>query len=217
MLPPYLQEIPVWETMLSEIDRVYKNADDATVALKHLREVLKSDSEGYVTARNEGRLVRQDELDHDDTSTLIQTCSNLGFAYPFTELFSPSDFVRVLTHLGEYYLQDKGTVRWQNYLAFVLNSDFKVITTWTKDYVNFLEEGDPLIGLTVDRGGDWYPTTHVYLEYGADLFSPEDWAKAVKFFFAFANINLVLLAAVVKLSATMQLNVSGHAYIQIEI
>jgi hypothetical protein len=178
-------------------------------ALRTLRQPFTISDMVVSEAEEQGKLVSLSQVTTQDLETLILSANMLGFRFRQSDIFTQEDFLRLVTYLGEYYHADKGTQSWEDFLGFALNAEFRVLNTWTEDYVHFYTEGDPAIGTPIHDGGTWYPTTHVVLEYDITRFAGQS-ASVVEFFYYFANINLVLWAIRLTQTAKMSLNVALH-------
>lgn len=191
LLSQHLERFQVWNDLASALNTVWAQIgiDEAIDQIKWLRspintkDVMVGDGEQLLTLNN---------IPQQDRNTLVMTADMLGFRYYETDLLTAADYLKLCRHLAEYYHNDKGTPVWTDFLGWCLDAHFKVMQTWTKDYVRFYEEGDPAIGTPLTEGGEWYPTTHVVLEYDQNRFEGVEPSQLVEFFNYFANVNLVL-------------------------
>lgn len=215
-LPEYLKT-PVWEDMVDAIDTTLSNLgiDDARRQLTLLRTPINTSDIVFTEQREAGKLVRIEDIEQLERDSLVKRCNQMGFSFQIGNLLNASDYLRIAMHVGEYYLRNKGTQSWQDFLGFCANAQFQVKVLWTRDYATFFEEGEPGIGFPVWDGGEWYPTTHVALEFDASKFGidPE---SVVALFYYFANINLVLGYLTLTFNGRLDLKVSANGYIEIE-
>lgn len=217
LLAPQLQKSGVWQDYARKIDQVLADMgiDDARAKLALLRSPL--NSADAVVSQQGQPLQALASVERQERATLVKTADMLGFRYYNRDLLDSEAYLRLCMFLGQYYEMDKGTERFDDFMGFVANSAFQVISTWTQDYVTFYKEGDPVIGTPVYRGGPWYPTTHVVLRYGFGPFIGVDSASIIDFFYYFANINLVLWSVelVDDEANPMIVNVAGAATMDI--
>lgn len=191
LLASHLEQFPVWANLAESLNKVWSQLgiDDAIEQLKWLRSPINTKD---VVVQNGSSLIPLNNMPQQDRTTLVLTADLLGFRYYETSLLDTQDYLKLCRHLAEYYSNDKGTPLWTDFLGWCLDTHFDVYQTWTQDYQTFLLEGDPAIGLSIDKGGTWYPTTHVVLEYDQTRFAGIKPNQLVEFFNYFANVNLVL-------------------------
>lgn len=211
LMPPAQGQNQLYLDLSDAIDEAFDvlGIDLNIEALRTLRQPFTLSDMVVSEAEEQGKLVSLSQVTKQDLETLILSANMLGFRFRQSDIFTQEDFLRLVTYLGEYYHTDKGTQSWEDFLGFALNAEFRVLNTWTQDYVHFFTEGDPAIGVPIHDGGTWYPTTHVVLEYDITRFAGQS-ASVVEFFYYFANINLVLWAIRLTQTATMSLNVALH-------
>lgn len=191
LLAAHIERFPIWSNLAESLNKVWAELgiDEAIDQLKWLRSPINTKD---VVIADGGKLVAINSIPSQDKTTLVLTADMLGFRYYETTLLDASDYLKLCRHLAEYYSNDKGTPAWTDFLGWCLETHFVVYQTWTEDYVKFFTEGDPAIGLSIDKGGTWYPTTHVVLEYDQTRFAGVNPNQLVEFFNYFANVNLVL-------------------------
>lgn len=211
LMPPAQGQNQLFLDLSDSIDEAFEVAgiDPNIAALRTLRQPFTISDMVIESSEQQNQLISLSQVEKQDLETLILSANMLGFRFRQSDIFTQEDFLRIVTYLGEYYHEDKGTQSWEDFLGFALNAEFKVLNTWTEDYKHFYAEGDPSIGTPVYEGGTWYPTTHVILEYDISRFSGQA-ASVVEFFYYFANINLVLWAIRLTQTAKMSLNVAMH-------
>lgn len=190
LLSPHIERFEVWQQLAESLNQVWLalGIDSSIEQLKLLRSPINVRD---VVSGSSGVLTSLDTVPQQDRTSLVLTADLLGFRYYETGLLDTQDYLRLCRHLAEYYANDKGTPVFTDFLGWCLNAHFSIMTTWTTDYKTFLTDGDPAIGVSIDRGGPWYPTTHVVLEYDQNRFSGVRPGQLVNFFNYFANVNLV--------------------------
>jgi alpha-tubulin suppressor-like RCC1 family protein len=199
LLPPYLENNPVWTELFDALDTLWANGtlnqagiDNAINALRYIRYpyILTDAALGKI---NEGQMISFEEFAAPDRSLLIQQTNLLGLPITNSDLLSDEDYLRLFRNLGMYWFS-KGKANFIDFLSYCLNTDFSIINLWTTNYVDFYEEGDPTIGTPIWSGGAWYPTTHVRLSYDAAKYTDVPTEDLTRLFYDFANYNLVLLS-----------------------
>jgi len=215
LLAPQLEKSKVWRDFAAAVDRVFTDLgiDGARDLLASLRAPL--NLKDVVGAEPGGALTALDVIPRAERQTLVRNAELLGFRFYDSAILDAEDYVRLCMFLGQYYDEDKGTARFADFMGFMANVKLQVVPTWTQDYVTFLKEGDPGIGVPVYRGGPWYPTTHVVLSFGLGKFAGVDRNSLIEFFYYFANINLVLWAIEMTDDASMSVNISGAGTLDI--
>jgi hypothetical protein len=191
LLASHIERFPVWADLAAALNTVWGQLgiDEAIEQLKWLRSPINTKD---IVIKDGGSLLNLNTVPQHDRTSLVLTADLLGFRYYETNLLDTQDYLKLCRHLAEYYSNDKGTPAWTEFLGWCLDAHFAVYQTWTQDYQTFLMEGDPAIGLSIDKGGSWYPTTHVILEYDQNRFQGIEPSQLVEFFNYFANVNLVL-------------------------
>lgn len=211
LLAPQLSKSDVWVDLANKIDQVFTQLgiDDARTKLALLRAPL--NLRDVVSVTPNGDLIALDSVERHERATLIQTANMIGFRFHHQNLLNTEDYLRLCMYLGQYYDEDKGTERFIEFMSYICNAIFELHTTWTRDYVHFLKEGDPLIGTPVYEGGEWYPTTHVILKYDFVRFSGVTVFNLIEFFNYFANINVVLWSIEMVGDTFLQAKITGAA------
>lgn len=191
LLAAHVAQFPAWEQLSTSLNTVWSQLgiDEAIEQLKWLRSPINTQD---VVIGEGGTLLALKDVPQQDRTSLVLTADMLGFRYYETTLLETKDYLKLCRHLAEYYVNEKGTPEWTAFLGWALDAHFVVYQTWTRDYVTFYNEGDSAIGTPLSEGGEWYPTTHVILEYDQNRFSGVEPSQLVEFFNYFANVNLVL-------------------------
>jgi hypothetical protein len=98
-----------------------------------------------------------------DNTTLSDVCRMLGFDLSQDVMNMSIDKIsKIATQLG-MYPDTNGTEEFTKFISLMTNGTCTVDYLWTDDYINFsLTPG----GATIDRGGNWFKTTHVDLNMG---------------------------------------------------
>ncbi len=137
-----LTERQVWKDLVDSFDVVLKdNIDDPIRQLEFLR-FLPPDAA---------------------PETLINVCRMLGFDLSQDILnMSVGKFMQLATQLG-MYPDTNGTEDFTKFVSMMTNGTCTVDYLWTNDYINFYLTPQ---GSTIERGGDWFKTTHVNLNMG---------------------------------------------------
>ena len=190
-MAPHLRQYDLWDEFATAVDDVWEQLGLDT-AIKQLQWLRSPVTPGGVVVSNDGKLVSLNDVDAQSRSSLVLTADLLGFRFNAPNLLRQKDYLRLCQNLANYYISTKGTPGWTDFLGWCLEAEFKTVRTFTKDYKQFLLEGDPAIGNTIEKGGEWYPTTHVLFEYEADRWQGIHPSTKVQLFNYFANINLVL-------------------------
>lgn len=199
LMPPAQGRNEFWNYLADAIDEVFYTLgiDPGIKSLSTIRQPFTINDMVLQDSVNQNKLISLAQLyatyNVQELETLILAANQLGFRFPQSDIFNQDDFLRIVRFVSEYYWEDKGLESWQDFLGFALNAQFQVLNTWTENYMQFYDEGDPIIGTPIYEGGTWYPTTHVVLEYDITKFAGNH-AYVVDFFYYFANINLVLWA-----------------------
>jgi hypothetical protein len=200
LLPPYLASNPVWQQLVEAIDEVLvPEIDDPTKLLARIRDnwILNDSQIDLVDARE--ILASEDAFYQQDRETLIRQANMLGFLFKEADLMSDEDYQRVVRNLSSYWYV-KGTPKFIDFLAFILNTTLDVIKLWSTPgstydtYGPLKQEGDPAIGTPNHEGGTWFETSHVDLAVDPTKFgtSQASMDKLVALFNTLANYDLVL-------------------------
>jgi hypothetical protein len=213
LLSEHIQQFPVWGDLAESVDRTWETlgVDSCIEQLKWLRSPINVKD---VVIGDGQKLLSLADVPKQDRTTLVQTADLLGFRFYETNLLTAQDYLKLCINLAEYYGTTKGSPVWTEFLSWCLNTKFVVTTTWTRDYRTFLEEGDPNIGMSIELGGEWYPTTHIVLEYDMFRFQGVHPHQLVEFFNYFANVNVVLWLT--QLGGTAHASIEAAAYGTIE-
>lgn len=195
LLPPYLDSNPVWTEFLTAADDVFTaNIDGPTKDLLKLRHpyVIPKETEEKIAARD---MLNFSDFDIVEKSLIIRQVNLLGMALTNSSLLTEEDYLRVYRNLAKFWYS-KGTDKFIDFIGFCLNASFSLKPLWSNStgaqLTNLKQEGDPAIGSPVYEGGTWYPTTLVDVSFDVLKFSNVTIAELVRFFYEFANADLVL-------------------------
>lgn len=194
LLAEYLATNPVWVEMIQVLEETWGDQlQNLVQQIANSRDLFQTDSTDLLKYFKDYKL--------PDRETMQRICSMLGFTYPNidNQLFSTEDYLRIAQNIAAYY-KEQGSDSFLNFFSFCMNYLFSLVPQWTKDYVNFYNEGDAIIGTPIWDGGQWYPTSHVCFVAGVGDVLPD---KFVEFFNYMAPINLVLLATKFQSSSTL--------------
>jgi hypothetical protein len=98
-----------------------------------------------------------------DERVSSDVCRMLGFDLSQDVLnMSAEKFTHLSSQLG-MYPDTNGTDDFTKFIGLMTNGHCFVEYLWTEDYINFYLEPK---GLTLEKGGRWFKTTHVYLNMG---------------------------------------------------
>lgn len=163
ILPQYIDQ-EAWVTLCDAIDAVFKDTVDLPIeALGKLRQpwTLADTAQDKIIS-----LLLLDpatDLDVFERDILVKQINLLGYAIRNPDALSTDQLARFFRYIAKFWYS-KGTYQIADFLAYVLATSVILTNLWTRDYVDFLPEGDPGIGARLDEGGSWYPTTHVQVE-----------------------------------------------------
>lgn len=218
LLSVVLEQNPAWVEMAKSVDAALAESgiDDARVKLQSLRSPINMDDALVRVNSETGILTALSDIERHEKATLVNTAELLGFRFYDQNILSAESYLRLCMSLGQYYSADKGTERFDDFMAFVINDGFTVVNTWTEDYVTFYEEGSGSIGTPVYEGGTWYPTTHVVVRYGLGSLAGVTMEQVYEFFYYFANINLVLHRVDIETTTLNTIGICGASRIYIE-
>lgn len=164
LLPEYMKSLEAWVTLANAIDDAFKESvDQPSTRLQRLREVIHLGTAAQSRILK-GLILDESDLERFDRETLLRCLTLVGSPIRDYTPFSDDQLFRLLQNLPTYWYS-KGSKEIVDFISFVLGADFEMRNLWTTDYVAFVPEGDPSIGLSVVEGGDWYPTSHVEIEY----------------------------------------------------
>jgi hypothetical protein len=209
----------VWRQFVEAIEEVMTQAgvDDSKRQLQLMRSPVNTGHAAFTQALEDGKLVRMEDVEVLEKHSSIQLSRMLGFTFDSSDIFAAENYLRMAQNLAAYYAETKGTEGWQAFLGFCLDAEFRVRNMWTRDYITFIEEGEPGIGFHVNEGGTWYPTTHISIEYDPSKFTSLSTVTVYNFFNWFANINLVLESISLNLGGGINLQVAMAGYLEIEL
>lgn len=199
LLPPYMEDAPVWQDLITIIDQVFENnVDNPTQWVAQLRFLwlLTTDA---LTKVDSGQLLTIGDFELPEKEILIKQAKQLGFDFQETNLITSEDYQRIVRNVALYWY-GKGKPNFIDFLGFVIEGVVTIVNLWSNKatqpswntYGNFLEEGDPAIGAPVWLGGTWFPTTHVRVVFDPFKFNAPQLTKLVNLFYTVANYNLVL-------------------------
>lgn len=216
LVPPVLNENPLFTDLADAVDEVFYESgiDPAVQELLTIRQPSTIADSVLLAAQESGSLIKESDVTKQELETLILQANMLGFRFPQSDLFQLEDFKRICESVGQYYFESEGLESWQDFLGYAFNAEFKVIPTWTENYVDFYEEGDAAIGTPIYEGGTWYPTTHVFLQYDISKF-PFSSSVVAQFFYTFANISLVLQRVQITQTGTSAESAQADLYLDI--
>lgn len=132
----------------------------------------------------------------------IQQAQFLGFKYK-SDLFTEEEYANLVYFLSYFNKKVKGTESFVNFIGWVKNAKFKIHQLWAKGKYQYSDTRarDPFEWETqyvknnsfIDDTGtkEWYPTSHVDLEYDAELFKIDE-SDLWYLFYKCAPIHLVL-------------------------
>ena len=198
LLPPYMLETQAWPDLVTAIDAVFNPAiDNPTAWLGTLRDAWNLTTASETALKDASQIIASTQFEEVEKNILVRQANMLGFDLTDSDLLTSDDYQRIVRSLPLYWYS-KGTPGLQDFLGFVFNSIFSIVYLWSTPGVDygtygpFLPEGDPGIGTAVWDGGDWFPTTHVQVEFDPFKFGDISEAKLRGLFYALANYNLVL-------------------------
>jgi hypothetical protein len=192
LLPPYLSSNPYFVEYTNAMDAVYGDSVDKELhALSNIRNmwVQNPATESLVEA---GQLIPTDTWSTPNRDLVVKQVNALGMKLQTAGIITDDAYQTIARFVGLYWF-GKGTGAFMDFVNYCLSSDFRVYNMWTKNYVDFYNEGDPQIGTPLWEGGEWYPTTHVTIEAKGGL-KGIDILTLQQFFYEIANYNLVLFS-----------------------
>lgn len=189
LLPEFMQT-DAWLQFSSGIDELLKDVDTKTRLLSRIREPVHLSYSGMKKVIDKKMLDQDLDLNHFDREFMIRSLNLLGLPFNNTEIFSEAHLFRFFQSLARFWYS-KGRSDVAEFLSFILNADLKLVNMWTEDYDTFLSEGDPDIGVSILRGGTWYPTTHIQLTYDPTALSGVSIRDVVNMVYELGNYNLV--------------------------
>lgn len=193
LLPPYLAGVPIWDDFVSAIDDVWgPNIDTPIANLQKLRQLYmpSSGTEAKVQAR---QMLDTTDFDIFEKEILVKQVNLLGMIISNTALVNEDDLQRIFRNLGHFWFS-KGLFNFVDFIGFCLNAIVGINNLWTNNYRDFIYEDEVPVNGKLWEGGTYYPTTHVTLEFDGTKFSGISIETLIRFFYEFANYNLVLKA-----------------------
>ena len=193
LLPPYLAVSPVWVAMMDSIDTLFESTDTATAQLRALRDPYPV-GPAVQAAINNGVFFDTSSAEYQqDMSLLIKQLEFVGLPLSDPSYLTQAQALLLFRNAAAYWYT-KGTGKIVDFINFTMGSTLVAYNMWTNDYVTFLREGNPAIGVPVTTpGGTWYPTTHVSIDIGnSSVFSGLAFKSFLSFFNDIFNYNLVL-------------------------
>lgn len=200
LLPPYLDDVQVWNDLADSIDEVWKDKiDDPKKFLAKLRDtwIVPDATLDKIEA---GQILELSDFSLPEREILIKQANMIGFDFRESDTITEEDYQRITRNLSLYWY-GKGTEKFIDFMGFVLNSLMTVANLWSEEvaspdgpqYGPFLPEGDPGIGTPIwQPGGTWFPTTHVQVTFDPFRFASVTFSKLLSLFYAIANYNLVV-------------------------
>ena len=188
LLPPYMQN-DIWLELADAIAEVWGQSVEVQMdALGKLRDLWVSN--GTVEAKvAERQLIDPTEYSVFDPSTEMLRLNLLGLQLTSPNFIEVEGMARLNRNMANHWYS-KGLGDFIDFLGYCLNVRADMINLWTTDYENFLPEGHQ--GLAVWEGGNWYPTTHVRVQFDPALYDGFSLAVFVQLFYDIANYNLVV-------------------------
>lgn len=122
-----------------------------------------------------------------DRDLAIKNARQLGGQY-FSDKLEDDDIERLSRYASLYY-PGKGSTEFYNFLAFFKNFRADLYALWTENYLDFFI--DPR-GVEIERGGDWFPSSHVEIRYDLRHYPNPLLFDMKELFYRLAPIHLVL-------------------------
>jgi len=184
VLIPRIRETEAWADMFDAISDVFaRNIYKYIYLLRYIRDPIKQEK-----------------------TINIQQAEFLGFKYK-SDLFTESEYANLVYFLSYYNKYVKGTQDFINFIGWIKNAKFKLVQLWAKGHYNYSDDPtlkDPFEressmvvrnnSMVEDTGTqEWYPTSHVDIEYNAEEFSIDE-SDIWYLFYKCAPINLILRA-----------------------
>ena len=181
VLIPRIRETKAWSDMFDGISSIFaENINKYIHLLRYIRDPFK-----------------QDRL------TNIQQAQFLGFKYK-ADVFTDNEYANLVYFLSYYNKKVKGTNDFINFLGWIKNARFELVQLWAKGKYNYSDDPkirdpfeweSPFIqkNSMIDETGtkEWYPTSHVDLEYNGWQFQIDE-SDVWYLFYKCAPIHLVL-------------------------
>jgi hypothetical protein len=191
LLPPYLASNPYFVEYMDAIDSVFESTVDIpTEILGDLRNMWVSNPALETTYIDEAQLIPFEAWSQPEREILVKQVNMLGMKLMNAGIISNDSYQAIARWVGAYWF-GKGTQSFINFINYCLSSSLSVTRLWTQDYVHFVPDGDPTIGVPIWEGGPWYPTSHVAIVAQGGL-QGLDISTLISFFYEIANYNLVL-------------------------
>lgn len=147
------------------------------------------------------RLIRNPERQSKDIN--IQQAEFLGFRYK-SDIFSKEEYANLVRFLNTYNKKAKGTLDFISFVGWIKNAKFKAYQLWAKGKKNYSDdptqedpferEGPVVLNNSKIHGTgrkEWYPTSHVDLEYDARAYDIDE-RDVWYLFYKCAPIQLVM-------------------------
>lgn len=199
LLPPYLEENPVWVGMMAALDEVWTDGTPSQDSLDKAIQFISKVRTLYLTNSTidtkitNSTMVSFDDFDKPERKALISQAGMLGLQIGNASILSDDDYLVLVRNIASYWYE-KGTGGFADFMSFCLGMELTLNTLWTEDYATFVAEADLPSGYSpVWNSGTWYPTTHIELSYDAGRFANVSTFDLAQFFYEFANYNLVLV------------------------
>lgn len=157
LLPPYLENNPLWVQLIEAIDELWQNKnastgatvssqlgiDDAMEALRYLRHTYVL-SDTALSKIDAGQMLTSGDFYKPDKLMLIKQTNLLGLPLTNSDLLGQDDYLRLFRNLGTYWF-GKGKANFIDFLSYCLNTKFTLLNLWSNDYSTFYSEGDAAI------------------------------------------------------------------------
>lgn len=189
--PPYMSINPYFVDYTNAIDEVFDSmVTEKIEILGNIRNMWVGNPMMEQKV-NLGQIVKWSDWSIPERNILIKQVNMLGMKLSKAGVVTDSGYLAIARFIGQYWLE-KGKYTCIDFLNFCIGTQLEIQKLWTENYLEFLPEGDPLIGTPIWEGGTWYPTTHVSIvAHGGLQISP---AELTGFFYDISNYNLVLQA-----------------------
>lgn len=191
LLPPYLLINPYFVDYTDAIDEVFDPWVEAKIeALTNIRNMWLTNKNTEEKINN-GAMLDITDWGGPERATVVAQVNLLGMKLATAGVVSENAYRSISRFLGQYWFE-KGKATAMDFLNFCLGTSFTISKMWTKDYVDFYEETNPIVGAKVydTPAGEWYPTTHMGITIPGDyVINP---IVLSNFFYEICNYNLVL-------------------------
>lgn len=99
---------------------------------------------------------------------------------------------RLTQNIGAFWYS-KGKASFIDFIAYCMNYQATMNNLWSQDYETFYQESElPTDYVPIWNGGPWFPTTHVRISLGSNIFNSSQLRSLQALFYDIANYNLVL-------------------------